>query len=459
MSGHKKLLLNANREYERWLRDDELRQRVNPVNLPEIVHEINRRSQPILDEIRTNSQPRPARSVNQEQSDLLPSILYQHELDNAAVMLQQQMATLLEENIGDLSNELNEQFQLQLLQFQAAAAEMERHYSDRLDGLSSQLDGMYTEILENKNHAAEMATSLLETLTHRMQELANDYPENWVKSQDIALLERKRFLASENMEQGLFEAAIAATQQAILDGEQINLNLQAIQASWSFYSQKIWEFVWLLNEQIAANAIVNAMDENGQDLGQSVDVDFWTAGGLAQLQSELQSLYESCQTEDVSHLKNAYEKILPTLSEKLKDQVCLARIAILDSQTRINIADLTAQALQVQGFGVEKSSYRDDDPRNAYQVEMGHLDGSKILISINPVDSLPGQTEIHLISQDAAIRSEHELVRRASEIQKSLSNRGLDVLSIKTVPTQPTQISLNPPHRKIRAIDNLRIQN
>jgi hypothetical protein len=99
----------------------------------------------------------------------------------------------------------------------------------------------------------------------------------------------------------------------------------------------------------------------------------------------------------------------------------------LNSQLRINIADLVVRALQDQGYALESSDYESADQRKTYDALLSNLDGSEVVVKVAPSGRDLGQNELHLQSIDREEHTEHELQQRWLEVSRSLTHYGLDV--------------------------------
>jgi hypothetical protein len=122
-------------------------------------------------------------------------------------------------------------------------------------------------------------------------------------------------------------------------------------------------------------------------------------------------------------LSEILEKAIPEAKQAVEDAVFHARLAILNSQLRINIADLVIEALQKQGYVLQQAEYAGSDQRMAYSAKVRNLEGNEIVIQVYPSD-LVGKNELHLVSLDRENRTEHELRQRSLEVTRSLGQHG-----------------------------------
>ena len=99
----------------------------------------------------------------------------------------------------------------------------------------------------------------------------------------------------------------------------------------------------------------------------------------------------------------------PRIFEEMENTCSLAMEEALNSQLRVNIADIVIQALESQGFCFAASEYLQNDQRKAFSANVTNLAGDKIIIGVEPNKGEPGSSNLHLISADAEQRTEHEL--------------------------------------------------
>lgn len=247
----------------------------------------------------------------------------------------------------------------------------------------------------------------------------------------VEWFERQLLQAHDNMEVGLLEVVIASTQQLVLSFSDLRVELECLQHEWVLLYQAAWEAINRLLIQVDECQIVKAIDLEGNLIQPNIDVDYWCAGRLSQLFEDiltLRSRMEDVQNQlDSEILRRWLDVDLPGFRQNLEDIVYQARIAALNSQLRINIADLVIRALQEQGFALDQSDYAQNDMRMAYGANLENVEGNQIIIQVAPAGEKVGENELHVQSMDSEQRTEHELEQRWFEISRSLNHYGVDV--------------------------------
>lgn len=233
-----------------------------------------------------------------------------------------------------------------------------------------------------------------------------------------------------NLDDGLIESAVLSLQQDYFRLSDTHQEIEKIQSEWQMLLLANWETLNQILAVAEASAYVQAVDLNGEPLPYEINVTYWSDGRLSQLIEDIHALLDALSSGEVIPLETLHvwrEREIPALYQCLEDVVLDARIQAINSQLRINIADLVVCALSEQGFHLQAASYRASDERQAYMARMTALDGGEVIVKVEPKGAELGENELQLRSLDQKMRTEHELHQRWREISRSLSNFGLDV--------------------------------
>jgi hypothetical protein len=172
-----------------------------------------------------------------------------------------------------------------------------------------------------------------------------------------------------------------------------------------------------------------------------IDVNFWSCDGLDRAKSNLGELARTLQLEEIStdQLREMLNHTLPQARQAINDAIYQARLAVMNSQLRINIADLVIEALQTQGYALQEAEYARNDQRMAYSARVRNFEGNEIVIQVFPSD-IVGKNELHLVSLDREQRTEYELLRRSEEVTKSLGQHGLQVDNLRSLGSERKRV-------------------
>jgi hypothetical protein len=181
-----------------------------------------------------------------------------------------------------------------------------------------------------------------------------------------------------------------------------------------------------------------AIDLQGNELDILIEVDHWSGGELSRLIEYTGDLLDQLETSnellDFATLENLINETIPELSCELEDIITRVRMDVISSQMRINIADLVIGALSEQGFVPESSGYSKADLRDSFYANVRNLEGSEIVIQVEPIEGIGNRNELHLHSLDHEGKTRHELRQRSKEITRSLQKYGLQVGAMSTQP-------------------------
>lgn len=245
--------------------------------------------------------------------------------------------------------------------------------------------------------------------------------------------------AEENLSLGFAESALTFSQQAFYNLSNLRISLEQRVSDWEAKYAAVIERARQLIRLIERNQVSPAIDLNGKELDLTIDVDQWTDGALSKRIDFLMELIEQVENHgemlETEKLNNLLEETFPDIQSELEESIQQARLMVLNSQIRVNIADLVLQALQDQGYAFEQSGYVNSDMRFSYLASTKSMDGGQIIIQVDPIEGTGAQNELHIHTLGEEKYSHHELRQRAKEINRSLANHGLQVGATKTQPS------------------------
>lgn len=346
-------------------------------------------------------------------------------------------------------------------------AQQEANFDDRLETLQTLLDHERTQRLEDM---AAVQSHLDAMESERMEKGA--YVDMWLSaaiemSNYIAEHLRHEFfapgrmdealreinLAGENLANGFCDSALLQAQRAYMDLSDLRIELEQLHNEWEYLRQSVIERFLHLKALVESNCSCEAVDAQGNMLGFSLDVDQWTNGGLSsfaqKVDHKIWMLNDNVRMVEIGALRRMLKQELPRMEKELAEIILDARLAALNSQLRINIADIVIQALRGQGFGVVDSGYQQGDFRAAYIARLKNLEGSEVQIRVIPGRAKYGDNELQLDSLDYKQRTQYELRQRAKEISSALARFGLQIGAVSAPPVaQRTSLHPQPVYEK-----------
>lgn len=431
MSGFKKALVSISSEDYQRLHDAEVRlrgvERESPRVLEQVRHDSVERVWTDLNDLQRRQQDF-SQSVSHTQ-DLVRR--FEQDLSRSMVENQSRVAEAVQSSAGQLWRNM-----------QTLVAESENRtnawLADEQAFRQQQFDSLQEQVAALSNHQTSMqdlALSWVEAAVAVGDFIQQNYDYAFFAPGQVERFSRELTLANQNINRGASEAGLSVAQQSYLHFSDLRIELEQRDAEWKLWSNVAREEAEKLYAAIQNSRTVRAMDMEGHEVEVDIDVNAWTGrklDGLLKLCAQvLDRINSGIPNVTAQDLYDIVDQQLPVLRQKLEKIVLEARMAVLSSQVRINIADMVVQALEEQGFDLKTAEYSGGDQRNDYGARVMSLDGSEVVINVVPVSKTPGRNELQIHSLDKEMRSEHELRQRAKEIAASLQKHGLAVGNIQ----------------------------
>jgi|GEM_PF-3669089 len=318
-----------------------------------------------------------------------------------------------------------------------------------IDGIVEELGNAFDQVSFLK---AEQQNGLAsrDEISRQVSELANfssDLIDHISRTYPRHLIDEKTFLRSEellrnigdNFRSGYFEAGLSQAQYLAVELEQLR---STILCEYLKHLALLGEMASTFNQLVAKyqdHSQFQAIDDQGNFLGQVFDLNQWTMGRYAEIGTELnqwldkiQSDYYDLRTEEVVEIIN---HTIPQLDQAVSDCLTEGRLRVINAQRRYEIANKIMLGLISQGYRPVEGAYEENDFRKGYLASVTN-GTSTINLYIEPVADNPDQNHVHVMSLDWQELTQHELARRASEIRASIQSQDLVTSSFKEVDPQ-----------------------
>lgn len=427
MSGYKRATISIGQEEYDRLRNAEIRLRTLPETSSQEFNKIIQQSNSTMQDNLNKMQKRQD-ALNQVISGMgeyirdLESTTSKKLLDYqaAAVAETKQYAGCLWENVNRVLDQQADYYNQQITTVHQTLQNELAQYARRVRKVMDDQDQKRSLAYDWLDAAEQFSLHIDQEYDHEM--LVPGRYERLVTQLDQARL---------NLEIGLSEAVIVTAQQLYSAFSDLRVELERTLSEWNVLLQTAWEAVSQLLVMAGESQTIQAVDLDGNELPFHIPVDFWSQGRLSKLVEELSLVKQDLEDQQQPPSRETLERWLSidlqVYYQALEDIVLDARVNALNSQLRINIADLVVRALQDQGFALESSDYESADQRMTYDALLSNLDGSEVVVRVTPSGSDLGQNELHLQSIDREEHTEHELQQRWMEVSRSLAHYGLDV--------------------------------
>lgn len=427
MSGYKRATVSISQdEYDR-LRESETKLRSIPEPNHETHKKIQETSHQILNQTLEDFQEREERY--QRILDGLDGYVQAIEQPTNQSLNEFQENTLAQVNahVGHLSNNYEDILLSQADFFDKHLIEINRQSQRQLSAYLNLID-QFEEDHTRKKMIAETWERMSLDLNFFIQQ---EFPLAFFLPGISDQIETRISQAAENIHIEFFETAVAQYQAIYNDLSELRLRLEKMTQEWRILFQAAYEAVNDINAIIENSKLVQAIDLEGNELPFLIDVNLWTNGGLVNIQNQLiqigEVLFDQNRPPACDYFYHILQDELPKIFDDLNLLVLNARVKSINSQLRINIADLVINALSEQGFHLEDSFYESEDMRLGYDACLKNYEGNEVIVRVAPSGDAVGENELHIESLDSELKTEHELTRRWTEINTSLQSVGLEI--------------------------------
>jgi hypothetical protein len=355
-------------------------------------------------------------------------------LNNEIVQIEKETAQALEQQQNNLSVQLASLKENSILvvneYIQSLSEKVDsclRRHQNELSEFRQNLE-MLSGNMADKNDLAESWLTSANTLRSFI-ETHYDHA-SWLPGQ-FEQIDLQLQQASGNLAAGMPEAALVLAQQAYMAGSQARIEMERLISQWQILFQVALQAVEDLYHDISANNYIPALDINGSQLPILIDLDHWSVhrytNMLRSVKSYLSRLRTASHRITSTELKDLIQNIVPRFRQDFDEIIYEARLDVIYSQIRINIADIAIQALGRQGFVIQEHGYTENDMRKPYFISLLNIEGSRVTILVNPMKDTKAANDLVINSFDTSTRTESELRSRSREIVKSLAQFGLQV--------------------------------
>jgi hypothetical protein len=317
-----------------------------------------------------------------------------------------------------------------------------QEYAEQLNGQieavcqqqASQLAGLQNQYYAYSNAKEQkeiMARTWLESAWALREFIEKEYDHQRFLPGGFEAIDIRLQQAEDNIANAMPEAALAAAQQAYTDSSIKRLELEKLTIQWqATYMNALQRSDELFKDVLACHSLP-AIDMSGTELEINLDLNKWSGEEFSAIKNDALSLRSELRREarilDTGELNTILSTRIPKIRQNLIDLVYKARWEVVNSQIRINIAEIAIQALEGQGFQLNEHGFGGNDMKGAYRIALTNVEGSQVFIQLNPLVDMEASTDISIESMDREKRTESELRSRSTEITRSLAQFGLRV--------------------------------
>jgi hypothetical protein len=300
-------------------------------------------------------------------------------------------------------------------------------------------------------HSQENRFRSLETRLESMQQDTRQWLEAalaWLEQIPVSYPNLNRFVnefegfnescdqAIQLYEGGAVELAYMQSHQLYTGLSQFRRRLEADLVLTATIQKRLQDKTGEFYRRMQAQRVVKAMDSDGQELPDEIDVEYWTQGDYTLCLQEIMQFYSQVSQPGLTpdQLQSALDRRLPELEERSLELVTRARLEVLASQVRFNIAQIVTEALETQGFLLEEAHYDQQDYRKTFMATTRNASGNEVVVQIEPEPQYEEGGKLKIESKDAASVTQHELWQRNQEIFRAIQRYGLFISNISAGP-------------------------
>lgn len=294
--------------------------------------------------------------------------------------------------------------------------------------LQQQINQVVGNLEQEKQRKQTIAENLLNDLDIIWEQINLGYQHQRFTPGRLNDLKRNLEFSRSNINSGITEAAIATCQQTYLDLADLRLELEQKEQEWQlYYHATLTDLGSLITEVRANRECELEVGELGEGEKFQVEVDYWVNGRLSDYEKQLTSLEKQLKdgektltTEEIKEIGQKIAQLEPVLGDIVEQ----AKLAILSSQLRVEIADRVVETLSSLGYTMNDAVYEGEDDRNAYVVKMHNIAGDEVVTVITPEKEF-GTNSVSINTFSSTILDEKATQQQAKAIFEVLEEEGV----------------------------------
>jgi hypothetical protein len=318
MSGHKRATISISEDEYRRLHDAEMKLRFLPKKTAEPSTLNNQIHEAVVDHF---EQIRSRQEAFERTMSVFHNEIRTIEYQAGSALLDQhahfteqvsEAVGSLWERTQDLLDEQSTRFNLLVLaEHQARQAEV------------FSLQEAIGRVEETQNHKYELAENWIQAAEELCEFICDHYDVNRFSEGEIIRYQYQLQQSSNNLQDGVPEAALMLAQQSYRSLSDLRLVLEKRENEWTTLYQASWEGLYQLLENARGCYSCAAHDLDGNELEVPVDVDFWSCGDLSREVDHIEDLCQSLQNEHIgtSDLTQLLEKAIPSARQAVEDAI------------------------------------------------------------------------------------------------------------------------------------------
>ena len=237
-------------------------------------------------------------------------------------------------------------------------------------------------IHQDRERLEEIARIRLQDAQSVREKIVSNIMHEHLLPNQLSRLESALASANNSLRLGAMEAALAQANTTFEDLSNLQDDLTRLENEWNNLRNLAFEDASRLLKEAQANRKMSEVEEKGE----IAEVNYWTDGALAKLETELNIELNRIESENkplsIAEMRELVETDLPKLDTRLDDILVEARLAVMSSQERCNIADSLMQSFEAGGWTVDDGTYKGEDMRDDFVAKAKNRAGDELVISV-----------------------------------------------------------------------------
>jgi hypothetical protein len=357
-------------------------------------------------------------------------------------------ARQFQKGINSLGREMVAQRREYLDMIQEQSRQFSRAMQEQRRALEGQIKNIQQALEQKEASEREQAMQWFEDTRNYLDMIANEYRHEKFAPGTLEKIRQEMQLVGSNIENGHFQAGIAAAQQSFIRASELRQDLEQKELEWEAHleaaKQSSAEFLAACKAQEAARFALET-EEGAEEV--AGEIDFWTKGGLSGLRQKAEEELNDLNNPEAFSLGDLKKAIQDSEQgqKQCEDLAEKAKEALIASQLRNNIGQAIEAALADANWVITDATYEGEDFRGSVHVKMENLQGDEMLTVISPepgADEKSINNRVNISFFDRNSNNETFRQQRLKSILKILEEDGLQCAQPKCVPgteNQPCQ--------------------
>jgi hypothetical protein len=433
MSAEKRSYVSPEEQELQRLRRQESRLRSLQEDLPEQMNAIREQSR---QELQQRMKPLEERAQRQEkENQKLKSNLKDLEVNTKKNLQKQQQE--FQASIANVKTEQKNQ-RAEYLNLIDQQNQKFEQYKQEQRNFQKEVNQKIKEFEADQQRKAELAENFLADLETIYNNIDREYQHQRFAPGRLEDLKRGVDLARNNFQNGVTEAAIAQAQETYLHLADLRLELIQKEQEWELlYNAALSDVQSLITEAQGnrkCEVAVGAGEEAGEEQKFKLEVDYWVEGRLTAYEEQLQGIAtqlengeKTLSTAEVKQIGEKIKQLEPSLEQLVEE----AKLNIISSQLRVEIADGVVEALSAAGFTLENpeqnATYEGNDQRGRYVVKVKNVAGDEVVTVITPEQEF-GKNSVSINTFSETVIDEKATQQNAKAVFDLLAEEGIQAI-------------------------------